>query len=150
MRLFKSGATRSSSEGKISYFGFRHPLVELSFGKYMLKHQFQEDGKLREPDNWWKGWSKKVSLDSLVRHTEDLQAIYSGLIVIKEKVKGKEITRYLQPEEPPYKSDNAEMVSEEDCVNAIRFNCSSYLLQHLKYGPINKLKYGQISKNRKD
>ena len=37
MRTFKGNATRDTNKGKkISYFGFRHPLVEHSFGKYML------------------------------------------------------------------------------------------------------------------
>lgn len=137
MRTFKSGATRSNSGGKISYNGFRHPLCELSFGKYMLKHQKQEDGNLREPTNWWKGWEKKISLDSMIRHVEDLTAIYNGLIVIKviNKKKQTETTHYLQPCELPYivgKDEEAECVSEEECVNAVRFNTQSYLLEHLK------------------
>lgn len=133
MRLFKSGATRSNSDGKISYYGFRHPLVELSFGNYMLKHQVQEDGKIREPNNWWKGWDKKTSLESLVRHVEDLQAIYSGLVVVKEIVKNKERTHYLQPNELPLITDNkVSVISEEDCYNAIRFNCGSGLLEYLR------------------
>jgi len=133
MREFKSGATRSNPDGKISYYGFRHPLVELSFGKYMLKHQVQEDGKIRESNNWWKGWDKKTSLDSLVRHVEDLQAIYSGFAVVKEFIGNKEVTHYLQPNELPlYTKNKAVAVSEEECVNAVKFNCNSYLLEHLK------------------
>jgi hypothetical protein len=133
MREFKGGATRSNSDGKIEYNGFRHPLVELSFGKYMNKHQVQEDGKLRSSNNWWNGWDKKISLDSLVRHVEDLQAIYDGFIVIKEMVNKKEITHYLQPIQLPFITNNkTTVVSEEECVNAIRFNCGSYLLEHLK------------------
>lgn len=83
MREFESGAVRSNAGGKISYHGFRHPLCELSFGKYMLKHQKQEDGNLREPNNWWKGWDRKISLDSMVRHVEDLQAIHDGYTLLR-------------------------------------------------------------------
>lgn len=137
MRKFSSGAVRSNAGGKIEYYGFRNPLCELSFGKYMLKHQVQEDGKLRSSSNWWGGWSKDVSLQSLVRHVEDLQAIHAGLTVIKVRNKKKEIetTYYLQPNELPYKSgkdEECEVVSEEECVNAIKFNCNAYLLEHLK------------------
>lgn len=133
MRKFETGATRSNADGKISYYGFRHPLLELSFGKYMLKHQVQEDGNIREANNWWKGWDKKISLDSMVRHVEDLQAIYSGLIVVKEKIGKKEVTHYLQLNELPLISNNeCEIISEEECVNAVKFNCNSYLLEHLK------------------
>ena len=133
MRLFKSGATRSNSEGKISYYGFRHPSVELSFGKYMLRHQIQEDGKKREPNNWWKGWDKSVSIQSLVRHCEDLQAIYAGYDVWKIRDKNGEETRYTKIGNVfnLEKGQICEMVTEEDCLNAIKFNCNAYLLNIL-------------------
>lgn len=133
MRLFKSGATRSNAGGKISYYGFRHPLVELSFGKYMLRHQIQEDGKKREPNNWWKGWNKSVSIQSLVRHCEDLQAIYAGYDVWKIRDKNGEETRYTKIGTVfnLEKGQICEMVTEEDCLNAIKFNCNAYLLNIL-------------------
>ena len=133
MRLFKSGATRSNAEGKISYYGFRHPLVELSFGKYMLRHQVQEDGKKREPNNWWRGWNKSVSIQSLVRHCEDLQAIYAGYQVVKVRNKDGETTHYIKEGQQVIvtKDDKCEVIGEEECVNAIKFNCNAYLLNIL-------------------
>ena len=129
VRKFKSGATRSSSEGKIEYAGFRHPLCELSFGKYMNKHRVQEDGKLRESNNWWNGWTTDVSLQSMVRHVEDLQAIHAGYNVYKIKSKDGEETVYTTSE---YKGNGVADITEEECLNAIRFNTQSYLLEHLK------------------
>lgn len=125
MRQFKSGAIRSSNDGKIEYYGFRHPLIEKSFGEYMLRHQVQEDGKLRSSDNWWKGWDKEVSLQSLIRHLEDLTAIHAGYNVYKVRDKG-EKTIYTKDEM------KGEKVSAEDCLNAIKFNCNAYLLEILK------------------
>lgn len=52
MRTFNTGATRSSATNKNSYYGFRNPLVELSFANYMRKHTIQEDGKVRDANNW--------------------------------------------------------------------------------------------------
>ncbi len=134
LRKFNSGAVRSSSEGKIDWFGVRHPLVENSFGNYMKKHTVTEDGSKREFNNWWGGWDKKVSLQSMIRHMEDLQAINSGLIVVKKRNAQGESTIYVRPGQVIVqdKDDIIEPVSEEDCVNAIRFNCGAYLLDLLK------------------
>ncbi len=135
MRNFKTGATRDTNKGKISYYGFRHPLVEYSFGKYMLKHQKQADGNIRKPNNWWGGWSEDVSVDSLVRHAEDLQAIHAGLYVYKVRDNGEETVVLHYPYEEVFKGklpDNWELTTKEDCYNAIRFNCGSGILEHLK------------------
>ncbi len=129
MRNFKSGATRSNNNGKISYMGFRHPLTEWSFGKYMLGHQVQEDGKLRTADNWWKGWDEEISIDSLVRHTEALQAIHAGLYVYQVKIDDKEITIMNNKQ---LKELEKFRVKKEDCYNAIRFNATAGLLEYLK------------------
>ena len=78
MRKFKGGAVRDTAEGKLSYYGFRHPLVEQSFAKYMEGHQTLPDGSKREANNWWGGWSTEISLQSMIRHLEDLQALHAG------------------------------------------------------------------------
>lgn len=129
MRKFQGDAIRDTNEGKISYYGFRHPLVEHSFGKYMLKHQICADGSKREANNWWAGWSEDVSIDSLVRHVEDLQAIHSGMFVYKVRTKKGENTVVSHN---PLKALEDFIVSKEDCYNAIRFNCGSGLLEYLK------------------
>lgn len=135
MRHFKSGATRSSSQGKYEYVGFQHPLVEHSFAKYMNKHRRQEDGKLRDSNNWWKGWGKKDTIQSLARHERDIEAIYSGLIVAKVKEKNGEYehTYYLLPGDTidVNKNEIVECPTEEECVNALKFNCNAYILSLL-------------------
>jgi len=139
MRNFKSGAIRSSDKGKIEYLGYRHPLIEKSFGEYMLGHQTQEDGNQREANNWWKGWDKGVSIQSLVRHTEDLQALYAGYDVWKVYSDKGEKTVYCKRGKVFNIPKGAKciQISEEDCCNAIRFNAGSYLLDVFN----NDLKY---------
>ncbi len=137
IRVFEGGGLRDSGEGKLNYYGFRHPLIEQSFARYMDEHRKMADGTLRDANNWWKGWDKEISLQSLVRHVEDLQAIHAGYMVIEVRRNGVEKhyieiekgTNFLNsiPEDIPVK-----IISAEDCLNAIRFNTGAYLLDHLK------------------
>ena len=129
MREFETGGTRDTANGKIHYYGFQHPLCDFSFGQYMLCHQVQADGKIRAADNWWYGWEKSISLDSLARHVEDLKLIHAGYYVYKFRAIDGETT--IVSKEP--KDDPALVrVTEEESCNAIRFNSQSYLLQVLK------------------
>lgn len=130
VRKFDSGAVRSSNAGKNEYYGYRHPLVEKSFGDYMKKHQIQEDGKERKANNWWGGWDKEVSLQSMIRHMEDLTALHAGYNVYKIYTKEGEKTVYSKKE--IFTFSKCIKVTEEDCLNAIRFNSGAYLLEVLK------------------
>jgi len=131
MRKFKSGAVRSNAGGKISYFGFRHPLCEHSFGKYMLGHQLCEDGTLREPNNWWAGWSEDTSIKSMGRHVTDLECLEAGLFVYKVMIGEDEDTVVLPYAKKGKLPKNWRVVTKEECYNAIRFNSTSGLLKHL-------------------
>jgi hypothetical protein len=126
MRKFKSNAVRDTNEGKISYYGFTHPLVEHSFGEYMLRHRTCADGSLREANNWWSGWSTDVSLDSMTRHIKDLEALHAGLFVYKLRDKGEKTIMSIKP------IKGLEPVTKEEAINGIKFNCNAYLLQLLK------------------
>lgn len=130
MRKFDSGAVRSSNAGKNEYYGYRHPLVEKSFGDYMKKHQIQEDGKERKANNWWGGWDKEVSLQSMIRHMEDLTALHAGYNVYKIYTKEGEKTVYSKKE--IFTFSKCIKVTEEDCLNAVKFNSNAYLLEVLK------------------
>lgn len=135
MRVFNSGSIRSSDHGKLNYFGFREPLIEQSFSRYMEKHRVCEDGSLRDANNWWKGWDVSVSVQSLVRHTEDLQALEAGYNVFKLRDDKGEKTIYTKNKKKTeeFQKDIRYLeVDKEETANAIRFNTSSYLLQILK------------------
>jgi hypothetical protein len=68
MRKFETGATRDTAEGKLDFEGFLHPLFIEQFGKYMNMHRHQNDGTLRDSDNWQKGIPQDVCAKSLFRH----------------------------------------------------------------------------------
>lgn len=140
VRKFESGATRDTADGKLNYYGFRHPLLEQSFAYYMHEHRKQTDGSIRDANNWWKGWDKEISLQSLIRHTEDLQAINSGYLVFELRYEdgsvGKEYVDGISEANDSVKSWKEmgiafKWVTVEETLNAIRFNTQSYLLQVL-------------------
>ena len=71
MREFPTGATRSSDTGKPSYLKYISHPVWVRYGKYMLEHETQADGKKREAGNWQKGIPPREALESLERHASD-------------------------------------------------------------------------------
>lgn len=76
MRHFDSGATRDSDDTKIDYDGFLSFEVLESFGKYMLKHQKQADGKLRSSSNWKKGIPRDAYMKSMWRHFHEVWKLH--------------------------------------------------------------------------
>lgn len=128
-RQFDNGSNRNGTNGKLHPYGFTNPLCDHSFFKYMDSHRLLEDGTLRDPDNWQKGWDRAISLDSLARHVEDLKNIHRGYFVYKEKIKGGEVTHVLTK---PIKYTPWHLITEEECCNAIRFNAEAYKLEVIK------------------
>jgi hypothetical protein len=115
MREFKTGATRNSDEGKNDYDGFLSFLVIQEFGNYMNKHRVQADGKLRDSDNWQKGFGERhydVCMKSAFRHFLDFWAIHRGYKRY-DSIDGHEIT-----------------LTEAGC--AILFNIMAYMHIFLK------------------
>ena len=78
IRRFSTGATRDTDEGKPRYAGFLSPLVLQAFGDYMHRHRQQQDGTLREADNWKKGMPNREYLESAFRHLHDWWLIDEG------------------------------------------------------------------------
>ena len=107
MRKFKSGATRDDDKEKCDYEGFFSPLVLKRRAEYMNKHRFQEDGVVRDSDNWQKGMSKDVYMKSLMRHIMDLWLEHRG-------------------------HDSRDGI--EDALMGIMFNAEGYLYEILKRG----------------
>lgn len=81
IRTFETGATRDTEEGKYDYEGFLSPIVLERFAEYMNKHRIQSDGKLRDSDNWQKGFGidhYEVCMKSLLRHVMDMWLEHRG------------------------------------------------------------------------
>ncbi len=112
VREFESGATRDSDTGKYDYEGFMHPLVINKFAEYMHKHRTQQDGNLRDSDNWQKGMPTKECVKSLLRHTMDVWSISRGLT--------------------PTDFKTGDIIPLEDALCAISFNVNMILLNLLK------------------
>jgi hypothetical protein len=112
MRTFETGATRDTATNKPDYEGCFSPEVVVEYGAYMLKHQVQPDGNVRDSDNWQKGMPLPVYIKSLFRHFVDLWRLHRGHTVIDPKT-----------QEPV-------TVSEACC--AILFNTQGYLFEFLK------------------
>lgn len=72
MRVFESGATRDSDEGKIDYAGCLSPYALKAFGEYMRAHQVQADGTLRDSRNWQKGIPMPAYVSSAARHWHEV------------------------------------------------------------------------------
>ena len=71
MREFETGANRNHDDDKLDYEGFFCPLVVEEFAKYMHKHRVQDDGNVRDSDNWQKGIPKDAYMKSGWRHLHD-------------------------------------------------------------------------------
>lgn len=109
IRSFETGATRDTADGKPRYCGYLSPLVLRSYGEYMLRHQRQSDGTMRDADNWKKGMPRREYLESLQRHFLDLWLHMEGYGHLARE-------------------------SEEDAHNAIIFNICGSLHEKLKEG----------------
>lgn len=68
MRVFNSGASRDTNEGKLAYHRFLSPRVLKADCEYLQKHRIQADGNLRDPDNWKHGIPQDVYAESMIRH----------------------------------------------------------------------------------
>jgi len=72
MREFSTGAARGTDKNKPDYEGYLSPIVLERFSRYMMKHQRQVDGKLRDSDNWQKGIPLDAYMKSMWRHFMDV------------------------------------------------------------------------------
>jgi hypothetical protein len=79
VRVFETGATRDTDEGKLDFEGFLSPRALKVYAEYMHKHRLQSDGNLRDSDNWQKGIPSEQCLKSMWRHLFEVWAISRGM-----------------------------------------------------------------------
>jgi len=111
MRKFNTGATRDNDENKPDYEGFYCPLVVESYGRYMHQHRIQNDGKMRDSDNWQKGIPTDAYMKSMWRHFHKIWMLHRGYEAKDEK---------------------GHIVDLEKELNALQFNTQGYLHNLLK------------------
>lgn len=78
MRKFSTGATRDTDLGKFDPAGFLSPYALHAFCQYMHEHRLQNDGRLRDSDNWKRGMPVGEYFKSLVRHVFDVWHCMEG------------------------------------------------------------------------
>lgn len=105
IREFETGATRSDDTDRYDPEGYLSPLAIERFSEYMLKHQYQADGTLRDSDNWTKGMPLASFMKGMWRHMLHLWLRHRGFT----------------PKDPKAGKD----IQEDLC--AIMFNAMGYL-----------------------
>jgi hypothetical protein len=118
IRTFETGATRNPLGDKIQWIGPQGLLsipALREFGSYMRRHRRQEDGSLRDYNNWRLngGIPQAVSVDSLGRHVLDVADLSEGRTVLDE---------------------NGNTVTMIDACCAVIFNAFSILNGELSHG----------------
>jgi hypothetical protein len=81
MREFETGATRDTDTDKYDLEGFLSPRVLEAYAAYMHFNRLQEDGNVRDSDNWQKGIPSDAYIKSGFRHFFDLWKYHRGLRV---------------------------------------------------------------------
>lgn len=112
---FATGATRSSSEGKIDFEGHFNPEVLAIFGDYMNRHRVQRDGRVRASDNWQQGIPLYRYVKSLVRHVLEFWRMWRGTAVNNV--------------------DNGQLFTFNDVLCAIMFNTMGILYEMNRRDP---------------
>lgn len=111
IRVFATGATRDTEDGKIDPEGFLSPVVIQRFSEYMHENRMQKDGSLRSSSNWQLGIPREAYIKSLWRHLLTLWKIHRKQGFLSEQ--------------RPTRKDL------EDALCAIIFNAQGYLFEVL-------------------
>ena len=78
VRQFETGATRDGDTNKHDPEGFLSPLVIHRFNEYMHVNRYQQDGAVRDSDNWQNGIPLSAYMKSMWRHFLDIWLHHRG------------------------------------------------------------------------
>jgi hypothetical protein len=96
-RVFDTGATRDTDEGKLDFEGFLSPLVIERYAEHMHVARKMPDGTMRDSDNWQRGIPLTVYMKSMWRHFFAVWKLHRGLKVT-EVVRGETIVKDIETE----------------------------------------------------
>jgi hypothetical protein len=71
IRVFETGASRDTDEGKLDYEAALSPEVLRAFAIFMEFNRHMKDGSVRDADNWQKGMPLDTFMKSGSRHFMD-------------------------------------------------------------------------------
>jgi hypothetical protein len=106
-RVFKSGASRDTDEGKLDLEAFNSPIVDRRYGEFMHKNRTQPNGEVRSGDNWTLGIELDAYMKSAVRHVTDWRLVHRGYAPVDD-------------------------TGIEEILCAVIFNAKGYLFEMLK------------------
>lgn len=86
-RVFASGASRNSDQGKLDFDGFLSVLVTKSYAEYLEANRVMEDGSIRASDNWQKGIPVEQYMKSMWRHFFDVWSTHRGYPTKENQIK---------------------------------------------------------------
>lgn len=112
IRRFETGATRDSAKNKYDPEGFFSPLALEAYMAYMHKHRKQQDGSLRDSDNWQAGIERKEYIKSLWRHLITAWKLHRGLACYDER--------------------DGHMIDVVEALCGVLFNAFGYMHEELK------------------
>jgi hypothetical protein len=107
MREFETGATRDQDDTKHDFEGYLSPLVLGRYAEYMTRNRHQDDGTIRDGDNWKKGIPMDSYMKSGWRHFFEWWSAYRDGDVCLNNVL-------------------------EDALCGLMFNVMGFLHEHLK------------------
>jgi hypothetical protein len=108
-RVFDTGATRDTVEGKLCYAKALSFRVLRRYVEYLGSHRQLPDGSIRDWDDWKKGIPQEDYKDSMLRHAFDAKLLSDGVPV----------------------SDNHGPCNIEDLLCAVMFNAMGWLREIL-------------------
>lgn len=123
LRVFETGATRDTEEGKLDYEGFLNPQVLERFAQFMHEHRLQRDGSVRDSDNWQNGMPLAVYMKSLLRHVFELWTHHRRRLAVSSLLSGVRLD---------LDGIEATKKAELDAACAILFNTMGYMFQRLR------------------
>lgn len=83
VRTFAGGATRNDDPSRIDFCKMHSLPVEFAYAEFMARNRHTPAG-LRDMDNWKSGFPFSETIESLTRHTKDLEALTFGITPMRD------------------------------------------------------------------
>lgn len=127
-RIFDTWASRDTSDGKLEYSNYIHPLNDFNFAQYMQSKQIIW-WEYRRWDNRQKWIPEESLFDSLIRHIEIVKLLRKWYDVYEKRNENWSVELIVKKKsEKSLDFEQKDIISE---LNAIRFNSEAMKLFYL-------------------